>query len=367
MQVAIRILSSPEAQKTFENATTTFVQLASIHSHKHSESSGDRSKAYSMLKKLAMQVSSRNVAKIAVQVKAGGHFDKVITMIDGMIALLRKEEQDDIEHRDRCQNSQNANKNEIADLNHDIDKAEASLERMENTKKDLEEEIAKLEDDINGTKDDMAELLDFRNKEVAEFRQALKDDSDAIVLLKKAIVALSEYYKRNKLPIPEFIQKEDPEFSHDPDKAPELTFSSAESRKGETGGILAILEMLMEDLEKEMKEGRADDADAQEKYLKQNGALEESLASQEETLVNTETELADLEEKMRNYEKYKDEKGADKDAEEDAKASLYTDCSWVKTHFESRREKRKTEIQGLVDAKAFLAGVAAGEDPLPLE
>merc|ERR1719460_717305 len=59
MQVAVRILSSPEAQATFENATTSFVQLAEVHSHKHSESSGDRSKAYSMLRKLAMQVSSR--------------------------------------------------------------------------------------------------------------------------------------------------------------------------------------------------------------------------------------------------------------------------------------------------------------------
>jgi hypothetical protein len=365
MQVAIKILSSPEAQKTFRNATTTFVQLAEIHSHKHSERSGDRSKAYSMLKKLAMQVSSRNVAKIAVEVKTGGHFDKVITMIDGMIALLRKEEQSDIEHRDRCQNSQNANKNEIDDLNHDIDKAEASLERMENTKKNLLEEISKLESDINGTKEDMAELLGFRNKEVAEFRQALKDDSDAIGLLKKAIVALSEYYKRNKIPIPELIQRQDPEYTNDPDKAPELTFSSKDSRKSETGGILAILEMLVEDLEKEMKEGRGDDADAQDKYLKQNAALQETLDSQEETLTSLETQLADLGEKMRSYEKYKDEKGADKDAEEDTKNSLYTDCSWVKTHFESRREKRKTEIQGLVDAKAFLAGVAAGEDPLP--
>jgi peptidoglycan hydrolase CwlO-like protein len=320
-----------------------------------------------MLRKLAMQVSSRNVAKLAVEVKTGGHFDKVITMIDTMIALLRKEEQSDIEHRDRCENSQNANKNEIADLNHDIDKAEASLKRMENQKKELEEEIAKMESDINATKGDMAELLDFRNKEVAEFRETLKTDSDAIVLLKKAIVALSEYYKRNDLPIPELLQRQDPEYTHDPDKAPELKFKSADSRKGETGGILAILEMLVEDLEKEMKEGRADDADAQDKYLKQNGALQDSLDSQEETLINLETQLADLEEKMRSYEKYKDEKGADKDAEEDAKKSLYSDCSWVKTHFESRRDKRKTEIQGLVDAKAFLAGVAAGEDPLPLE
>ena len=42
-----------------------------------------------------------------------------------------------------------------------------------------------------------------------------------------------------------------------------------------------------------------------------------------------------------------------------------TDCKWVKTHFESRRDKRKTEMQGLVDAKSFLAGVDSGDDPLP--
>merc|ERR1719399_2011234 len=287
-------------------------------------------------------------------------------MIDGMIALLRKEEQSDIEHRDRCQNSQNANKNEIADLNHEIDKTEASLERMENQKKDLEEEISQLETDINATKGDMAELLDMRNKEVAEFRQALKDDSDAVTLLKEAIVALSEYYKRNKIPIPALVQQS-PEYTEDIDKAPETTFSGKDSRKSETGGILAILEMLVEDCEKEMKEGRSDDADAQEKYLKQNGALQETLDSQEKTKANTETELADLEEKMTNYEKFKNEKNADKDAEEDESKSLGTDCKWVKTHFESRRQKRKTEIEGLVEAKGFLAGVAAGEDPLPLK
>jgi len=366
MDVAVKILSSSEAQKTFKNATTTFVQLASVHRHRHTETSGDRNKVYAMLKNVAMQVGSRTVAKLAVDVKNGGHFDKVIAMIDGMIALLRKEEQSDIEHRDRCQNEQNANKNEIDDLKHDIDKTEASLERMENTKKELEEEIGHLEFDINATKEDMAELLSMRNKDVADFRQALKDDSDAVVLLKKAIVALSEYYKRNKIPVPTELAQQSPEYTEDIDKAPETTFSSKDSRKSETGGILAILEMLVEDQEKEMAEGRSDDADAQEKYLKQNGALQATLDSQEKTKAATETQLAELGEKIRSYEKFKDGKEADKSAEEDAKDSLYTDCSWVKTHFESRREKRKTEIQGLVDAKAFLAGVAAGDDPLPL-
>merc|ERR1719420_2318027 len=238
---------------------------------------------------------------------------------------------------------------------------------MGNTKKELQDEISALEKEIAAIKKDQKELLDFRNKDEADFRQALKDDSDAIALLKKAIVALSEFYARNKMPLPQLLQKA-PEYAKDADKAPETSWSGSNygGRKSESGGIIAILEMLVEDTEKEIKEGRADDADAQEKYLKQNGALQETLDSQESTKANTEEELGDLEEKISNYEKFKNEKTADKDAEEDTKKSLDTDCKWVKTHFDSRREKRKVEIQGPVDAKGFLAGVAAGNDPLPL-
>merc|ERR1719506_3029265 len=138
----------------------------------------------------------------------------------------------------------------------------------------------------------MAQLLKFRNKEEADFIQALKDDADAAALLKKAIVALSEFYKRNKMPVPSLIQK-GPEYAEDPDKAPETSWSGSDygGRKSESGGIIAILQMLAEDTEKEMKEGGADDADAQEKYLKQNGALQATLDSEEEAKANTETEL----------------------------------------------------------------------------
>merc|ERR1719514_37856 len=107
------------------------------------------------------------------------------------------------------------------------------------------------------------------------------------------------------MPVPELIQKA-PEYAKDADKAPETSWSGSDygGRKSESGGIIAILEMLVEDTEKEMKEGRADDADAQEKYLKQNGALQDTLDSQEETKTSLETEKADLEEKISSYEKF---------------------------------------------------------------
>merc|ERR1719198_341943 len=250
----------------------------------------------------------------------------------------------------------------MGDLDHAIGKTEESLKRMGNTKKELQGEIAKLENDIDSTKKDQEELLKFRNKEVKDFRQALKDDTDAIALMKQAIEALTKFYTDNKIPL---ALAQAPEYTENPDKAPETWSGDYGGRKSESTGILAILEMLVEDVEKEMSEARADDADAQAKYEKQNGALQETLETQEATKATLETEKADLEEKIDAYEKYKTGKSGDKDAENDTKKALATECKWVKTHFESRRDKRKKEMDGLVEAKGFLAGVASGDDPLP--
>jgi hypothetical protein len=359
MNEAIKILSDGSA--TFEASTKMmFFQLASVNKHQ-----ADRSKAYGELKKMASQYKSLSLAKIAAAVQMGGHFDKVLVMIDDMVAMLRKEEAADIVHRDMCEMSQNANKNELADLTSTIDKANKMKKRLENTKKELQTEINNIKADIKSTQGTQADLLKFRNKESDEFKQALKDDTDAVALLKQAITALSKFYSNNKIAAPALIQKA-PEYAKDADKAPEASFSGDYGgRSSESGGILAILSMLVEDTEKEIAEGRSDDADAEAKYDKQNGALQNSLDAQEETKAGLEEELASTDEKIDAVDSLITGKSGDKDAEGDAAKALATDCAWVKDHFQTRRDKRKDEIQGLVDAKAFLAGVDAGEDPLP--
>ena len=51
--------------------------------------------------------NSREVQRMLrlARVRTGGHFDKIIVSIDKIIDLLRKVEAADIEHRDRCKNS----------------------------------------------------------------------------------------------------------------------------------------------------------------------------------------------------------------------------------------------------------------------
>jgi len=279
-------------------------------------------------------------------------------MIDAMIEVLRKEGQSDIEHRDRCENAINKNSNEKEDLESGINKADDALGRMNNTEASTRDEISSLEEGITNTKSSMMELLEMRNKEVSQFRTALKDAADAIKLIEAAIVSLVKFYKDNNIPL-ELVQKSEPEYTVDPDKAPETTWIGGDygGRKGESEGIVAILEMIVEDLQKEMKVGREEDAEAEADYEKSMGALKETMAAQNKSKVNAETELAALQGKMADTEELKGQLNADKEGEEAMSETLTHDCDWVKTHFDSRATKRKAEMDGLVDAKNFLAGV----------
>jgi len=355
---AVEILTSPDAKATFESSATTFVQ---IKSDTHTVSTSYRKAAFSQLRTLAAKYQSTSMAEIAVAVKTGGHFDKVMVMIDKMIALLRKEEAEDIAHRDRCESSQNKNANDADDLEHAMGKADDDLVRLGDTEGELKATIKSLKESIGSTKSDMEQLLDMRNKESKAFVKALKDDADAVALIAKAIVSLSQYYKNNKIPL-DLMQKKAPEYTVDEDKAPETSFSGGGARKGESGGIVAILEMIKEDTENEMKVSRSDDADAEAGYEKNRAALQDTYDAQEASKVQAEKELSDTEGKIADMQEFKSGKAADLGEEQKLKGSIEKDCAWVKSHFASRRDKRKAEIEGLVEAKNFLAGVEAGDD-----
>jgi len=356
IQKGIEILNSPDARATFSSSATTFIQTKSVSvSHQY------RLKAYAGLKALAGKYKGLAMVEIAVAVKNGGHFDKIMGMIDEMIAALRKEEAEDIAHRDRCQGSEGKNANDMADLDHDIAKAGDELERMGDKETELKATIKSLEEEITTSKTGLEELLSMRNAEEETFKQALKDDTDAVNVISQAIVALSEYYKNNKIPLG-LVQKEDPKYSVDEDKAPEADFSGGAKRGQETGGIIAILEMVKEDTENEIKTSRADDAEAEASYEKARGALQESLDAQTASKVANEQELAGLQEDIADTEELKDSKASDLAEEQSLEASLAKDCAWVETHFDSRRDKRKAEIDGLVEAKNSLAGVGSDDD-----
>merc|ERR1719359_1006866 len=179
-----------------------------------------------------------------------------------MIQNLRDEDQSDIEHKDRCEASQTANEEQIADLKHSISKTDEEIGRMNDSVADMERQIEECVAAIKETQKEMREMLDERNNEHKLFVKALEDDLKAADIMKQAVEALSAFYKKNKLPIA-LVQK-GPKYSVDSDKAPETSFGSSYSgRSSESGGIISMLGMLIEDTAKEIAVSRADEAEAQ--------------------------------------------------------------------------------------------------------
>merc|ERR1740121_1843350 len=156
-----------------------------------------------------------------------------------------------------------------------------------------------------------------------------------------------------------------PEYTVDEDKAPELTWGDEggkyEGRKEETGDLLAILEMIARDIQHEMDTAKKDDAAAEAEYEKEKAAMLELLHAQEANKLATEEAVADTKLRIADKEALHAQTTEELAVQESLMATLSHDCTWVETHFESRREKRKTELDALAEAKAILAGADAGD------
>merc|ERR1719337_798726 len=358
---AIEILTSDEAAATFGRATSMLLQT-----QQRSVAKNDgKQAAFHVLKGLAGKHHSLRMAAMAamVQTAATGHFDVVITSVDKMLAELRQEEMDDITLRDYCQAEENKVETEIEDLQHEMDTLQGLLDRLDAKKKETQADIKQTETDIAATEDAMAEALSNRNSENEDFKAALKDDIDAVALLASAIDAMTAFYKNNKLPLGLLAKKahgKGPEYSVDPDKAPETFSAPYGGRSSEGGGITSIMGYIKEDLENEIKTTKKAEAASQKEFEEQRAAATTVLNDLNAKKTSLEGMEAETDEKIADATEDKESTLTMKENKEKYRESLKPKCDWMKGAFDTRREKRRQEMDGLLQAKASLAGAAAG-------
>merc|ERR1719263_256423 len=335
-------------------------------SQKNIAKTPSKDKAYQTLKTVASKHHSLRMAAMAamVQTATEGHFDVVIGSVDKMIAELRAEEQDDIDLRDYCQDEENKVENEIEDLQHKATNIQGLIDRLNAKKKEIQADIKQTETDIAATEDAMAEALSTRDSENEDFKPALKDDTDAVALLASAVDAMTSFYKNNKLPLGLLSKKakEDPEYAVDPDKAPETFSEPYGGRSSEGGGIVSILGYIKEDLENEIGTSKKAEAASQKEFEEQRAAATQVLNDLKAKKVSLEGFEAETDEKIADATEDKESTKTMKENKQKYRDSLKPKCDWMKGAFDTRRTKRREEMDGLLEAKAALAGAAAGEE-----
>eukprot|EP00448_Togula_jolla_P022416 CAMPEP_0170591332 /NCGR_PEP_ID=MMETSP0224-20130122/12348_1 /TAXON_ID=285029 /ORGANISM="Togula jolla, Strain CCCM 725" /LENGTH=739 /DNA_ID=CAMNT_0010915191 /DNA_START=44 /DNA_END=2263 /DNA_ORIENTATION=+ len=380
---ALKILTSDEARELFrttikagkETGVDTsydsgmkidFLQLSSdvaVASQKP-----EAARAYKVLKSHATRSHSLRLAALAVQIHETkvGHFDKVLKAIDTMIETLKQEDKDDIAKRDQCKELYTQLASETKDVKWKIEKNLAKIDKLNGLIELRTADKAQTIEEIAEVTTQMQEMTEQRTAENLAFKHAKSEDQAAVTLLLAAREALSKYYKNNDVamgPIQGDIkglsleQVSQPDFDIDADQAPEAKFSSKGHRKRESKGVVSILTMLIEDINDEIKNGMKDEETAQKDYetaYQAAEALKESLVQKkvnlEETIANLNTEKNEEEETMGSNKAYLKGKT-------EHKAEITPDCDWMLGAFEKRAAARAEEMQGLVGAKEYLAGL----------
>jgi len=282
-------------------------------------------------------------------------FEKVIGMIDDLCTELKKEQQDD------------ANKKEYCDVQFDL--ADDKKKALEKTASDLEtaiteskenivstkEEIDALEDGVRALDKSVAEATEQRKEENEDYTALMAGNAAAKELIGFAKNRLNKFYNPKLYKPPAAMAQIRVHSGDAPPPAPEAV--EAYSKKGEeSNGIIAMMDALSADLQKEMTEAEAIEKDAQGDYEQMTADSANKRAEDSKTLTDKEGALAQLGEMLDSQTSEQTSTGKTLDATNSYIASLHAECDWLVKYFDMRKEARTNEIDALEKAKAVLSG-----------
>merc|ERR1711957_649537 len=128
-------------------------------------------------------------------------------------------------------------------------------------------------------------------------------------------------------------------------------------KKGEeSNGIIAMIDLLIKDLDKEMTESEFTEKDAQGDYKTFMADSSAKRAEDSKMLTDKEGTKADLQASLQENGAAKESAIKELMATEEYISSLHADCDWLIKYFDIRAEARANEIDAMHKAKAVLSG-----------
>lgn len=297
-------------------------------------------------------------------------FSKILKMIDDMVVILKKEGEDDITARDDCNTSFDEAEDETKELKRDIQGLEAEVEDNAGTISAMTDVMKKSKDEIAAAKEAMAQATEQRKEDNAEFVVAIDLNKQAVELIQKAKDKLNTYYN------PQLVTTEAPVAPSDedqivegagfaegaalvqklPDGQPEI-FSGERKNKGQKGAsVLALMDMLSNDINKDTQALEHAETVAQKDYEKLSTDLAAQVADSTKAQNDAAASKAAAEEAKLTAESTLEMKNEDLAAVTQTIADLHAKCDFILQAFEERKAARENEIAGLTKAKAILAG-----------
>jgi chromosome segregation ATPase len=387
----IKVLNDDDALELFKKtlpsaASASFVQVGVSKTSARARALAAIQEAQQKSKTVRPQL---DFIAMAIQGKKIG-FEKVIKMIDDMVATLKQEQADDDNKKEYCGKQLDASDDKKKSLEHALSDLETVIAETKDGIATTESEIKTLKEDMKALDKSVAEATEQRQAENEDFTELMASDSAAKELLGFAKNRLNKFYnpKLYKAPPKRTLTEEDKitlsmggtlaptaapggiagtgvtvfseikQHSQDivaPPPPPEAP-GAYKKKTEESGGVIAMIDLLIKDLDKEMTEADTTEKDSQADYEKMMKDSAAKRAEDSKMLTEKESTLAEMQTSLEASKESKVSTTKDLGATLQYIASLHSECDWLLKYFDIRAEARASEIDSLGKAKAVLSG-----------
>jgi len=278
-------------------------------------------------------------------------FEKVLKMIDEMVALLGKEQLADDQKRDYCNTELDQAEDDKKELDTQYEDVTKAIDDGKATVETLTKEIAALADGIKELDKSVQEATENRRTENSEYKHTMSENNAAMEILKMAKNRLAKFYNPKMYkPEADLVQE-----GAAPGPPPE-TWEAYKKKGEESAGVVAMMDTLMSDLQKSITESETEEKSAQATYEEMIKASSEKRTADSRSISEKEGAKADLEANLQKMEIEKKDTIKEGYAKALTIKDLHLECDWLLKNFDVRRSARESEVDSLKKAQAVLSG-----------
>merc|ERR1719253_808324 len=192
-------------------------------------------------------------------------FGPVLKAIDKMVAILKDQEKTDLEIKQTCESDRMDDTKKAIDMGRAIDDMTDEMIQLAADIKKLGEEIDQLLAEHKKVKEELADATKIREDENAAWKRTDKDDEAAAKTVANAKDVLQSFYKDNFALVQK--SKQPAVAAGEAPPPPPATWEGGYGGKqGESQGIVAMLEMVYEDMVKDRTTAKAEEDESQKEY-----------------------------------------------------------------------------------------------------
>merc|ERR1719487_1496873 len=259
-----------------------------------------------------------------------------------MVVLLKQEQVDDDNKKEYC--------------NKQFDSLDDQKKGIERAISDSEVAIEDAKDGIKGLDKSVAEATDDRKEQNAEFTELMAQDTAAKELLGVAKNRLNKFYNPKQYVAPDAALVTISAHARDAPPPPPERPGAFKKKTEESNSVIAMMDELIADLDKEMTVAEAEEKDAQADYEKLMKDSAEKRAADSKAIGEKEGVKADTEAALTKHKEELKSQKSEMMATLEVISALHGECDWLLQYFDVRKEARTNEIGAITKAKAVLSG-----------